>query len=107
MAVRLSRTLGMYWLFISAQVQIRGFRASQILYKKKDENGTWNNLFSHEYAHLMFQAPPQIQRTPLLKFDARNYDEVYSSFKFEVPEYYNIGHEICDKFFPKHEYLKW
>lgn len=51
-------------------------------------------------------APPPIQRTPLLKYDARNYDEVYKNFNFEVPEYFNIGHEVCDKFFPKHEYLK-
>ena len=25
------------------------------------------------------------------------YEEVYNSFKWEIPEYYNIGVDICDK----------
>eukprot|EP00026_Physarum_polycephalum_P003357 Phypoly_transcript_03367.p1 GENE.Phypoly_transcript_03367~~Phypoly_transcript_03367.p1 ORF type:complete len:622 (+),score=98.47 Phypoly_transcript_03367:532-2397(+) len=73
----------------SARVDVRGFHATRPVFKKKDEN-----------------APPPIQRTPLLKNDARNYDEVYNNFKFNVPEYFNIGHEICDKFFPKHEFAE-
>ena len=25
------------------------------------------------------------------------YDEVYNSFRWSVPEYYNIGVDVCDK----------
>ncbi len=28
---------------------------------------------------------------------ARNYDEVYNSFRWEIPEYFNMGVDICDK----------
>jgi acetyl-CoA synthetase len=34
--------------------------------------------------------------TPLLPF-AKTYDEVYSGFRWQVPEHYNIGRDICDK----------
>ena len=27
----------------------------------------------------------------------QTYDEVYNSFQWEIPEYYNIGVDICDK----------
>ncbi len=27
----------------------------------------------------------------------KNYDEVYNSFKWDIPEYFNIGVDICDK----------
>ena len=27
----------------------------------------------------------------------QTYDEVYNSFSWEIPEYYNIGVDICDK----------
>ena len=32
----------------------------------------------------------------MLKF-GQTYDEVYNSFRWEVPEFYNIGVDICDK----------
>jgi acetyl-CoA synthetase len=28
---------------------------------------------------------------------AKNYDQVYDSFKWKIPEYYNIGVDVCDK----------
>ena len=34
-----------------------------------------------------------------------NYDEVYNSFQWEVPEFYNIGVDICDKWAAEHERL--
>ena len=27
----------------------------------------------------------------------QTYDDVYNSFKWQIPEYYNIGVDICDK----------
>jgi acetyl-CoA synthetase len=39
-------------------------------------------------------------RKSLLKHDARSYDEVYNTFKWDIPEYYNIGVDVCDKHIP-------
>ena len=27
----------------------------------------------------------------------KTYDEVYNAFRWEIPQYYNIGVDICDK----------
>jgi len=29
--------------------------------------------------------------------ESRSYDEVYRRFKWNIPEFYNIGYDICDK----------
>ena len=34
-----------------------------------------------------------------------NYDEVYSSFRWQIPEYYNIGVDICDKWADQDQHL--
>ncbi|MBU0767764.1 MAG: AMP-dependent synthetase, partial [Proteobacteria bacterium] len=31
----------------------------------------------------------------------KTYDEVYHSFQWEIPEFYNIGVDICDKWAPQ------
>jgi acetyl-CoA synthetase len=36
------------------------------------------------------------KRSDMLK-PGKTYDEVYSTFEWEIPEYYNIGVDICDK----------
>jgi acetyl-CoA synthetase len=28
---------------------------------------------------------------------SNSYDEIYNSFKWEIPEYYNMGVDVCDK----------
>jgi len=38
----------------------------------------------------------QIGGNDMLK-SGRTYDEVYDSFQWKVPEFYNIGVDICDK----------
>ncbi len=35
----------------------------------------------------------------------RTYDEVYSSFKWNIPEFYNMGVDICDKWASEHSRL--
>ncbi len=32
-----------------------------------------------------------------MRFTADNYDEIYSRFKWDIPEYYNIGIDACDR----------
>eukprot|EP00029_Vermamoeba_vermiformis_P009022 TRINITY_DN4375_c0_g1_i1.p1 TRINITY_DN4375_c0_g1~~TRINITY_DN4375_c0_g1_i1.p1 ORF type:complete len:606 (-),score=91.34 TRINITY_DN4375_c0_g1_i1:217-2034(-) len=39
------------------------------------------------------QAP---KRFPLLP-QGKSYEDIYSTFKWDIPEYYNIGDDICDK----------
>eukprot|EP01113_Clastostelium_recurvatum_P046992 TRINITY_DN8317_c0_g1_i2.p1 TRINITY_DN8317_c0_g1~~TRINITY_DN8317_c0_g1_i2.p1 ORF type:complete len:578 (+),score=60.16 TRINITY_DN8317_c0_g1_i2:47-1735(+) len=39
-------------------------------------------------------------RIPFLKQDATSYDEVYNTFSWNIPEYYNIGFDVCDKHLP-------
>jgi acetyl-CoA synthetase len=40
----------------------------------------------------------------LLKFRS-TYEEVYNAFQWAVPEYYNIGVDICDKWAPQRDRL--
>ena len=35
----------------------------------------------------------------------KTYDEVYQSFSWEIPEHYNIGVDICDKWAAQPERL--
>jgi acetyl-CoA synthetase len=35
----------------------------------------------------------------------KTYDEVYNAFQWEIPEYYNIGVDICDKWAQQHDRL--
>jgi len=33
----------------------------------------------------------------LIEPDQRNFDEIYASFRWEIPTHYNIAYEVCDK----------
>jgi len=35
----------------------------------------------------------------------KTYDEVYNAFRWEIPQYYNIGVDICDKWAQKRDRL--
>jgi len=42
-------------------------------------------------------ANPQVQGDFHVLKPGKTYDEVYNSFRWEIPEFYNIGVDICDK----------
>ncbi len=45
-----------------------------------------------------------LKRQPVLNSEGKTYDEVYNNFKWQVPEYFNIGNAVCDRFFPTYDY---
>jgi acetyl-CoA synthetase len=50
-------------------------------------------LHSHPY-WTSFTQPPSL---PRMLANAATYDEVYRQFRWEIPEHYNIGVDVCDR----------
>ncbi|EAL69307.1 hypothetical protein DDB_G0276321 [Dictyostelium discoideum AX4] len=70
--------------------------SSKTLLINNNKNNNNNNIYNKRF--YSSTTPYEFLDRNLNKVqNLKNYEEAYKSFKWDIPEYFNIGQEICDK----------